>query len=238
MHTELQSKARRLYFQTDLTKTEIAQALCIPRRTLHHWIKEQNWEYQKQCATHMPVLIAEKCYHILSNFTDQLLAPDRKDVMVSPAEVSILYRLTTAISKLKSHVTLNQKIEVLAGFADTVNSASPEMAKALAPFIDKYIVAGAAASTSVPVPGASPLAPAQLQAERQLDMEHDAEGSINYAAIAPPRPMVAVADRQQTAERRQSPPPYTDFLAHLRSQDENIRHMFPVNTRYTSARAA
>lgn len=237
MDTALQNKARKLYFQTDLTKTDIANALGIPRRTLHHWIREQNWAYQKQCASHMPVLIAENCYHILANYTTLLLAPDRKDVLISSSEVNTIYKLTTAIGKLKTRTTLNEKMEVLAGFINAVNGAAPDMAQALSPLVSEYIAAGAMPSVTVQAAGSAPSSPAELDAEQQLDQQYDTEDSIptSAATFSP----VTISGRHTLAtQRRQSPPPYHEFLADLRRQDEHVRHLFPVNTRYASAKAA
>lgn len=72
-----QAQAKRLYFQSDLSKTEIAEMLGVPRRTLHYWIREKNWDRIKRSAAHMPSLIAENVYHIMSRFTQQLLGEDR-----------------------------------------------------------------------------------------------------------------------------------------------------------------
>ncbi len=71
-----QVQAKRLYFQSDLSKTEIAEMLGIPRRTLHYWIREKNWDRIKRSAAHMPFLLAENVYHIISRFTQQLLGED------------------------------------------------------------------------------------------------------------------------------------------------------------------
>jgi transposase-like protein len=234
MNTELQNKARNLYFQTDLSKTDIANALGIPRRTLHYWVREQNWDYQKQCAAHMPVVIAENCYHILANYTSLLMAPERKDVMITTDEVTIISKLTAAIGRLKARASLNEQMQVLAGFVDSVNGANPEMAQALSPFISGYIEKGAAASVALSAP---PPTPAERSAEQQLDLRYDEEDAI--APPTTPRPSVTIAGRHTRAVcSRQSPPPYHEFLAGLRSQDDNIRHMFPVNTRYNHPRAA
>lgn len=234
MNTELQTKAKRLYLHTDLSKTEIANALGLPRRTLHYWIKEHNWEYQKQSAAHMPVLIAENCYHILANYTDQLLAPERKDEMISLREVNTIHRLSTAICKLKNSATLNEKMEILSNFSDALNNKSPEMAKAIAPFVSDYLAAGAAASLSVPRLQPFPLTPEELEIENQLDQQYLTNEDHDSPIATTPHIPVSVSDKIiEAAKRRYNRPSYSEMLADFRSQDDNIRHMFPVITRYT-----
>jgi hypothetical protein len=245
MNTVLQDKARKLYFQADLTKTDIANALGMPRRTLHYWIKEQNWEYQKQCASHMPVLIAENCYHLLANYTQQLLAPERKDVMITNREVDALHKLTVTISKLKGRTTLNENMEVFSNFINSVNNTSPDMAQAIAPFIHDFIASRAAASASVPLHFQSPITPEEIETERQLDLqyaaEEEAEAEANMQTATTPitRPPLCLDGEKQEATRlRRSHPDYSDLLTDFRRQDEHIRHMFPVNTRYAHSAAA
>jgi hypothetical protein len=238
MNSDLQAKARKLYFQTDLSKTDIANALGMPRRTLHHWIKEKNWEYQKQSTAHMPVLIAEHCYHILANYTEQLLAPERKDVMISLKEVNTIHKLTITINKLKDRATLNENMEVLSTFVDAVDGRSPEMAQAISPYINDFIDSRAAASKSVPRHFAIPLSPEEIEKERQLDSEYDLDEEIthtgNTSSIA--RPSVSFGtEREETIRHRRTHPSYKDLLADLRRQDENIRHLFPVVTGFLAA---
>ncbi len=41
MNNTLQAQAQKLFFQSDLSMTEISEMLGIPRRTLHYWIREK-----------------------------------------------------------------------------------------------------------------------------------------------------------------------------------------------------
>lgn len=236
MNTELQTKARKLYFQSTLSKTEIATALGIPRRTLHHWIKEQNWEYQKQCASHMPVMIAEKCYNVLNHYADMLLAPERAGTLLSHKEADTIHKMTVSIGKLKTAATLNESMEMFSHFLASVNRSSPEMAKAIMPLVSGYVATAASNSVSVPLQYDIPATAAELETERQLDLECEAEDAdMQTPPTQPAKPVqpqhnpVSVADKHELVrERRQSPPPYQELLDDLRRQDENLRHMYPT----------
>ncbi len=215
----------------------------MPRRTLHYWIKENNWEYQKQCAAHMPVLIAENCYHILANYTQQLLAPERKDVMISLREVNTLHKLTVTIANLKSRTTLNENMEIFTNFMETVSNSSPEMAKAISPFVNDFITSGARASASIPQNMATPHTTAELESEAQLDLQYAAEENTTApCVVSMPYQPVTIANRtaqaSQFAARRQSPPPYTELIAEFSRQNDTIRHLFSVNPRSPFATAA
>lgn len=242
MNTDLQAKARKLYFQSTLSKTEIATTLGIPRRTLHHWIKEQNWEYQKQCASHMPVMIAEKCYNVLNHYADMLMAPERTGTLLSHKEAETIHKMTVSIGKLKTAATLNENMEAFSHFLASVHRSSPEMAKAIAPLVSGFIATAASASVSVPLQYDAPPTAEELEHERQLDLQDEKEYTKQQAPPqpAPHRDPVSVAGKgEQIAERRQSPPPYTDLVEDLRRQDEGIRHMYPSPERTANqARAA
>jgi Putative ATPase subunit of terminase (gpP-like) len=134
-----QSQARELFMQTDLTKTQIAEILDIPRRTLHYWIRKNNWDRMKQCSAHMPSLIAERCYHIMARFSEQLLSETRITSPITHKEADTLHKLTITISKLKSRSTLNESMEMMGFLMDSVSRKDPKLAEQLMPYIDEYI---------------------------------------------------------------------------------------------------
>lgn len=134
-----QTHARDLYFQSDLTTTQIADILAIPRRTLHYWIKQKNWDRQKQAAEHMPALLAENCYHLIAKFTEQLLSETRLMKPITHKEADALYKLTLTVNKLKNRYTLNESMELFGNFIDKLNSVAPDLAKQVSPFVDECI---------------------------------------------------------------------------------------------------
>jgi hypothetical protein len=144
MNSEQQSQAKHLYFQTSLTKTQIAEMLNIPRRTLHYWIKEKNWDRIKKSATHMPSLIAENCYLIMARFSQQILSEDRIMRPITHKEADTLHKLTLTIGKLKNRSTLNESMEMFGVFMDNVSKKAPDLAEEITPFVDEYISSRAA----------------------------------------------------------------------------------------------
>ncbi len=144
MNNTLQAQAQKLFFQSDLSMTEISEMLGIPRRTLHYWIREKNWDRIKRSAAQMPSLLAENIYHIIARFTQQLLGEDRINRPITHKEADTLHKLTITVGKLKNRNTLNESMEMFGMFMESVNSKSPEMAQQLIPFVDDYIADRAA----------------------------------------------------------------------------------------------
>jgi transposase-like protein len=139
MKLEQQQQAERLYFQTDLSKTQIADTLGISRRTLHNWVHENNWEHLRRTGAAMPALIAGNCYRAMAQLTEHILSPERQNEPITRAEVDSLYKLTLTINKLKARSVLSENMETLTWFLESVKDQSPELAEQIAPCINSYI---------------------------------------------------------------------------------------------------
>lgn len=239
MHTEQQEKAKHLYFQTDLGITEIAEALSIPRRTMHYWIRQNNWDRQKRAASAMPSMLAENTYHIIARLTQHLLSDERAERPVTAGEANTLHKLTLTVNKLKTQATLNEKMEVMAHFIDHINIVSPKLAETLQPVVEDFIRYSASGSTPpAPIATQRRYTPEEEALEARLDAEDEAawaaeeeakkaqEQPLSAQRSSSPRVTLRTPDAAVINARRENPSP-EDFLAYLRSQDENIRHMHP-----------
>lgn len=147
MKNEQMQEAQRLYFQTEMNNTKIAETIGVSRRTLLYWIAENNWERLRDSASAMPALITEKVYHIMDMLTDQILLPDRCGAPIKREEVDNLHKLSMTIRKMKARATLNESMEMFANFTDYLQLADPALAGQLAPHIDLYITAQASLSS-------------------------------------------------------------------------------------------
>jgi predicted DNA-binding protein YlxM (UPF0122 family) len=142
MKNEQQQQAQRLYFQTDLSKTQIAESIGVSRRAIHYWIRENEWERLKQSTALMPAIITENCYHLMSEFTEHLLSPERA-MSVTAQEINSLYKLSQIIGKLKSRSSVNESIETLTNFMEVVSKKSPELVDELQPCVSEYLTSRA-----------------------------------------------------------------------------------------------
>ena len=174
MKLEQQQQAENLYFQTDLNKTQIAETLGISRRTLHNWVRENNWEYLKRSGNAMPSLIAANCYQAMAQLSEHILSPERAGKPITREEVDSLYKLTLTINKLKARSILTESMETFTGFLESMRNKSPELADSIGPLISRYVSSGAAANIYQLKRDASRTAPASHEdniREAQLDKE-------------------------------------------------------------------
>ena len=248
MNTDKQNQARTLYFQTDLDRTEIANMLGIPRRTLHHWITTHHWDRQKKAAAHMPAFLAENCYHIIAKLQEHLLSDERANTPITRHEADTMHKMVLTISKMNSRATLNESMEMMEGFMDSVHANSPEMVAQVMPLVENYI---ASRSSATPQQfRAKQMSASRTPTEQEIEDELDRQDMLAWAAegyspgmdneseppVQPHEPVTIKEDAQQIYKaRRQSPPDYKELIAEFRRQDENVRHMFPHNTRPQAA---
>jgi hypothetical protein len=146
MLNQQKQQARNLYFQTELTKTQIASMLNVSRRSISYWVKEGEWDRLRQSAAHMPAILAENCYHIFGHLTEGYLSERRMTSPVTLREVETLHKLTLTIKNLKNRATLNESMESFGYFLNALKQKNTKLADELMPYIDDYMTA--AASTS------------------------------------------------------------------------------------------
>ena len=147
MKQEQQQQAQHLFFQTDLSKTEIASRLGISRRTIHYWAHDNHWDQIKKSAAHMPSLLAENCYFIMAKMQADMLSEERKEKPPTYQEVNALYKLMLTINKLKDRSPLNETLEMATHFMEFVDQQSPAAADLIKPFVDSYIASRAKVQT-------------------------------------------------------------------------------------------
>jgi transposase-like protein len=143
MLNEQKQQARNLYFQTELTKTQIASMLNVSRRSISYWVKEGEWDRLRHSAAHMPAILAENCYHIFGHLTESYLSERRMTNPVTLREVETLHKLTLTIKNLKNRATLNESMESFGYFLNSLRQKNTKLADELMPYIDEYMTAAA-----------------------------------------------------------------------------------------------
>src|ERR1700744_4077802 len=111
-----QQQAQNLYYQTDLSNTEIASRVGVSARTISRWINNENWKSMKQAARHAPAAIVEKLYIQLNELNDHILSRGPGQRFPSKDEADIMRKLTMTIDKLKQQTGLGEAIQLMMSF--------------------------------------------------------------------------------------------------------------------------
>ena len=138
MKHKQQEKAKELYFQTNMSKSEIAATVGVNRRTILLWSKQDNWDKLRQSARHLPAIGAEKCYYLLDHFTTALLR-DPSLPALSFKDAQTIHMLATSIKKLKNRSTVNESMEMFSFFYEGLKKKNPQLAAEVLPEIEEYI---------------------------------------------------------------------------------------------------
>ncbi len=208
MKQEQQKQAQDLYFQTDLNKSQIAQTLGVSRRSLHYWIKEQNWDRIKKNAEYMPSLLTENLSLILGHYMDDLLTAERQGYPATSKEINDMYKLTLTINKLKGRSAINQSMEAFGWLQESIFNDDPALAAQVQPYIDKYISSRAAQKKTNHMPGKFDSTghiptPATADKEYILDLE-------DLIALDEQKTREKTAQQQSSSGLGSTPPPQVE----------------------------
>ncbi len=139
MKNEQQEQAKKLFFETLLTKTEIAEQVGVNRRTIMMWCQQGNWDRLRLSARHMPALVAEKCYYVIDQYTTQILTTGANVVSKAHLHADAINKLASAIKKLKNRSTINESMEMFNFFLEGLRRRDEALADQVMPHMEYYM---------------------------------------------------------------------------------------------------
>ena len=157
--------AHDLYFQTDMSQTQIAELLNVNRKTLYLWMKEGNWQQVKRSARHTPSILAEQYYRQLAAINDKREAREEQPYPTRE-EAEIIRKLTLTIGRIKTGQTMSEHIETMTRFMEQLKTEAPALVKEILPYTDSFIKKAKQPSTQQEVL-------AELLEEKQLAMQEE-----------------------------------------------------------------
>ncbi len=118
--------ARKYYFAGTYTKTEIAILTGVPRRTLHSWIRDGQWEQLRHNVNQVPALILENLITQLTGIQKQILGRDEAHRFPTHLEAETQKKLILAIRNIKDYpaATIRALAESMHPVSDIVFSSA------------------------------------------------------------------------------------------------------------------
>jgi predicted DNA-binding protein YlxM (UPF0122 family) len=138
MKTETRTQARNLYFQTNLSQTQIANLLDVDRKTVYTWLTEGNWRQQKKLAMHMPSKIAEQYYYMLANMNHEILSRGHQPYPLTH-EAEQMRKVSLCLRNIKNRQTVNESMEAYTFLAEVIAREEPDLAERINPYIQRVI---------------------------------------------------------------------------------------------------
>lgn len=131
-------QAHDLYFQTDMSQSQIAELLNVNRKTLYLWMKEGNWQQVKRSARHTPSVLAEQYYRQLAAINEKIEAREEHPYPTRE-EAEIIRKLTLTIGRIKTGQTVSEHIETMTRFLEQLKVDAPSLVEEVLPYTDKFI---------------------------------------------------------------------------------------------------
>jgi len=115
-------RAQRLYIQTDLSQSQIADILGIHRKTLYLWIVEGKWTRSRISDNLTPSRLIQQYYTQLETLNYQISL--RRDKIPDSDDLDAIRKLTAAIRTLTPRQSKNQTAATMCEFLDHLKSSS------------------------------------------------------------------------------------------------------------------
>jgi predicted DNA-binding protein YlxM (UPF0122 family) len=216
MQQDKQQNAERLFFQTELSNSVIAETVGVSRRTLYYWVKDNEWDRLKKSAQHMPSLLAENMYLIMAKMQADLMAEAHAYTPVTPQEMKMVDMASRTIQRLRNRHTVNETLELQAHLMDYVQQQHPEAVATLQPIIKGFLKSRAKVQPHQFMAGRLNDTGAVMQTERDiLESQLDLENMMYWAE----NPGKSPDDIEETIEQTSIPAKeHTVKAAHISQQ--------------------
>lgn len=181
MKSSQQEEARRLYIQSNQSKTKIAEQLGVTRRTVYQWSIDGDWETLRASARCMPAILAQRVYHLIGHLTEHLLRRDCAYQSVGKDDVYVLKGLVQAVTKLKDGSTATENMETFTLFMEQLQHKNPSLAQEVAPHVGDFVHSKATlAHSHLALDGYNADGSLPFDAEEQMEQHRDQQ---DYEAI-------------------------------------------------------
>ncbi|MBS1585288.1 MAG: hypothetical protein JSS82_07030 [Bacteroidetes bacterium] len=111
-----QEKARELFFQTDLNRTEIAAQVGVSEKTIYLWTKAGDWRKLKSASRLMPSLIVEHFYSQIQELNDNIRNREPGQRFPTVQEAEVFRKLVLTAERIKKKQTRGEYSEMFQKF--------------------------------------------------------------------------------------------------------------------------
>ena len=138
MKNDQKQQAKNLFFDTNLSKMEIADQVGVNRRTIMLWCQQGNWDKLKLSGRHLPALVAEKCYYLIDHIASTLLT-EGPGAKVTHKDADAINKLASGIKKLRNRCAVNESMEMFNFFLEYLRKNDEQLAPAVLPHMERYM---------------------------------------------------------------------------------------------------
>lgn len=123
-------QAERLFFQSNMTRQQIANATGVNVRTVFDWVNQGNWQRAKDMVCNAPTFLAEQYYTQLTAL-NKTIAERTHAPYPTKDESEIMRRITATLKSVKTKQTRPELADIFNDFSAFAASHSPAIAAEL-----------------------------------------------------------------------------------------------------------
>ena len=137
--TQALEYAKMLFLDTEqkLTNKEIAERVGVRANTVANWIKKEGWEKLRKSLMVTRQKMISDLYDQLEWLNDEIKNRDIK--VASAKESDSIAKLTNAIERLETDISIAEVYEVSTQFLDFIKPIDFDLYKKLVPLFDTFI---------------------------------------------------------------------------------------------------
>lgn len=130
--------ARRLYFQSNMSRKQIAEATGVNVRTIFDWVNQGDWLRAKDMVCNAPTFLTEQYYAQLTALNKNI-ATRTTSPYPTKDESEIMRRITTTLKAVKTKHTRADLVDTLTDFSAFAINHTPAIADQLQDVIGAYL---------------------------------------------------------------------------------------------------
>lgn len=111
-----QAHARNLYFQSDLTRAQLAQQVGVSEKTIYLWTKQGDWQRLRSGSRLMPSMLVEHFCAQVQELNEAIQSRPPGQRYPSPQEAETQRKLVVTAERIKKKGTQGEYMELMQKF--------------------------------------------------------------------------------------------------------------------------
>ncbi|MBS1587689.1 MAG: hypothetical protein JSS82_19305 [Bacteroidetes bacterium] len=138
-----QEQARELFFQSDLTRSQIAEQVGVSEKTIYLWTKEGDWRKLKSASRLMPSMIVEHFYSQIQELNDNIRSREPGHRFPTVQEAEVFRKLVLTAERLKKKQTRGEYSEMFQKFMQWLLPQNEEHLKLFTNYANSFLTQSA-----------------------------------------------------------------------------------------------
>ncbi|MBS1587593.1 MAG: hypothetical protein JSS82_18820 [Bacteroidetes bacterium] len=138
-----QEKARELFFQSDLTRSQIAEKVGVSEKTVYLWTKAGDWRKLRSASRLMPSMIVEHFYSQIQELNDNIRNREPGHRFPTVQEAEVFRKLVLTAERLKKKQTRGEYSEMFQKFMQWLLPQNEEHLKLFTDYANSFLTQSA-----------------------------------------------------------------------------------------------